>query len=314
MKKFSVFVFFMIINTLAAGAESDESVVSFLKDIEIAVKGGDYAAPRISPDGEKLAFTTEKYDGIFLIEAGGALYRLTDEQFAGWRFEWGPDSEEIYYRMREKGKYALKKVDLRGKRESLTGLMDEISFPSVVQQDILYHKGDSDVEVMSVKSGEDTGEKTPVGSKGPYAFMKNDRIYYMDEGTIYAVLDKEQRCFYPVMSPDGRKVCYKKLGGGIYLFDADIGESRLIGPGNHPRWSRDGKYVIFDHPVDDGHRIVNSELYLYDVGASLLHKLTETGEMIERFPEMGKDNMVYFSSGGSIYKARIDPLHLSRSR
>ncbi|MEZ4634434.1 MAG: SH3 domain-containing protein [Caldilineaceae bacterium] len=67
----------------------------------------------------------------------------------------------------------------------------------------------------------------------------------------------------PAISPDGSTVAFVRGGGetGVYLIDINGGNERRIYVGNNPRtpkWSPDGRYVLFSH--------ITGETQCYDVG------------------------------------------------
>ena len=58
---------------------------------------GGYFSPRWSPDGKKIAVTRRHYKGIYAIDIdGGGLKTITEDDGAGFRFSWSPDSEVAF--------------------------------------------------------------------------------------------------------------------------------------------------------------------------------------------------------------------------
>ena len=58
-----------------------------------------YENPRWSPDGSKIAFTKEGYDGLFVMNANGSnKTSLVTSSGVGYMYQWSADSKEILVR------------------------------------------------------------------------------------------------------------------------------------------------------------------------------------------------------------------------
>jgi Tol biopolymer transport system component len=78
---------------LPAGAFTVESVVTL--DLGVAA----VSAPKWSPDGQWIAFSLPKGEGIGIVRPDGSEQRkLTVEPGSGYGFAWSPDSSRIAYR------------------------------------------------------------------------------------------------------------------------------------------------------------------------------------------------------------------------
>jgi Tol biopolymer transport system component len=54
-----------------------------------------------------------------------------------------------------------------------------------------------------------------------------------------------EKAFWPIWSPDGKRIVYNRAGG-IYLVNADgTGKVRLVDSGSSPKWSPDGKRIVY---------------------------------------------------------------------
>lgn len=141
----------------------------------------------------------------------------------------------------------------------------------------------------------------------PVAFTRNDRMYVERAGQLREV-GTGDRFFGAVVSPDGDHVVFQGLVTGLHLYRRSTGTLRHIGPGTAPAWSPDGTLLAFEVTEDDGHSIVASELYLYDVAGDRVTPLTATDRVIERHPSFGPDRTIAFDDNtGGIFVAKVVP-------
>ena len=96
-------LFFFILTLIFIGSSSFTIAGLKVKGTPIKLIGGDgaiYMRPLWSPDGSKIAFTTARYQGIWIMNADGSLVQqITDEPAAGFGFEWSSDSKAILSRV-----------------------------------------------------------------------------------------------------------------------------------------------------------------------------------------------------------------------
>lgn len=121
------------------------------------------------------------------------------------------------------------------------------------------------------------------------AYTRDDRMYVVDQAGIVTRIGTGDRFFGAVVSPDGDKVAFQGLSTGIYVHVRSTGSLEHVGPGTAPSWSPDGSRLVFEVTEDDGHDIVASDLYLYEVSADRVARLTSTDAMVERRPSFSPD-------------------------
>jgi Tol biopolymer transport system component len=116
----------------------------------------------------------------------------------------------------------------------------------------------------------------------PLAFMHRDHIYLRTPVGVHR-LSSGDRFFAPKLSPDGSKVAFTGLATGVHVYDLNTGAKTLVGPGTAPTWSPDSQTLAYERTEDDGHNIVASDIWLWDVrGGS--RALTTTDARHERHP------------------------------
>ncbi|NNE47783.1 MAG: hypothetical protein HKN37_14105, partial [Rhodothermales bacterium] len=86
--------------------------------------GAHFIQPRWSPDGLRLAFTSESYRGIWIASKNGTgVTQISDDNSAGFGFSWSPDGSAILTRVaRYDGRRradAVKLLEVDGRSERL---------------------------------------------------------------------------------------------------------------------------------------------------------------------------------------------------
>lgn len=141
---------------------------------------------------------------------------------------------------------------------------------------------------------------------GPSAFMGSAvwRAKLSDEGG--AVIAKRQLLadsaldYGPQPSPDGQQIVFESMRSGhdeIWKNNADGSDPRkltsLSGTAGTPRWSADGKWIVFDYlPENENHR----QIFVIDEEGRDLH-LVVSGNYTNAVPSWSRDgNAIYFTS------------------
>ncbi|HEY1468247.1 MAG TPA: protein kinase [Candidatus Acidoferrum sp.] len=232
-----------------------------------AVPGADaYAAPRVSPDGKRIAFYLDSpsrdvwsYDLTHSVKAAltfgsasgqGSLYPV-----------WSPDSRQIAYASYRNGAYGLykKASDGSGSEEVLLEGENQIKFVSDWSPDgnfLAYHEAS--------QSGWAIWMLPFNGDRKPYRFRNSE------------FSERE-----PNFSPDGKWLAYCSNESGEYKtyvvpFPGPGGKWQVSpGGGCNPRWRRDGKEIFYFSPDN---KVMSADVRTsgskFEVGA--IHTLFET--------------------------------------
>ena len=100
----------------------------------------------------------------------------------------------------------------------------------------------------------------------------------------------EDQFFDPVASPDGTKVAIVGLTTGVHVFDL---QTRLAlahtGPGTHPAWTPDSRWVLFERTGDDGHERTSGDLWGVRAATGETVQLTDTEAFVELHPSVSPD-------------------------
>jgi Tol biopolymer transport system component len=129
-----------------------------------------------------------------------------------------------------------------------------------------------------------------------------------DRGGQLLQVGSGDRFFAPEVSPDGDRVVFQGLTTGIYVYTRSTGSLVHLGAGTSPSWSPDGSRLVFELTEDDGHELSASDIYMYDLAASRMHRLTSTQSVIERRPSFSSDGtrIAFDDNTGGIYVGRLE--------
>ena len=271
------------------------------KDYEIKFLELDnfFMAPKASPSGKYVAFSSLKYKGIFVYDLiNKKLRMLTDEDFAGYNFVWSEDEKFIYYRFRRGLKFGIVKISLSGSKTELTPLLRELSFPiknlgcifTLVGRERKFHSLENKCKTVD-----------------SYLFAKDDKIYLYSKNRITQISDYKDKYFLPQFSPDRKWILYNGLVTGIHIFNIQNGKDLNIDLGSDPTWLPNSKAIIYEKTTDDGERILSSDIYLYNLSTKKISIIAETDNIIELHPQYDSVNKcIWFDSNGKIGYIKIN--------
>jgi len=250
--------------------------------------------PRWSPDGSKIAFTSIRYKGLWVVESDGTnLLHLSDDPAAGFGFSWSPDSRHILFRA---AKYdenrrlnAVKQIDVIAQVEKQ--LTD---YRSVLPGLPEWFGTNGEIAFFNGKGLEILGSGIGLQNSG------QQKIAYIKNGNIVVTtpLSKALDTLKPLqganyinteLSPDNKKIAFEQIGGNLYIMDTDGHNLKEIGPGHRPQWSADSRYITYMITQDDGHDFTASDIYISSADGKFKQQITETDNRIEMNPSWSPD-------------------------
>jgi serine/threonine-protein kinase len=194
----------------------------------------DYAFPRLSPDGRRLAITvgTSDHRDVWLLELGsGTLTRLTTEGTTNERPEWTPDGKRVLYRSDRETRTAIwwRPADLSASATPLLMAERLDVFEAVVSPDSRY------VVYQLDTLGADIYYRALAGDSAPHPIATST--------TAIETM--------PRLSPDGRWVTFITDESGrsevvVQPFPGPGGRVQVsVTGGTEPVWSRDGRRLFY---------------------------------------------------------------------
>ncbi len=264
--------------------------------------------PKVSPDGNSVAFTQEGYHGIFIFNEKSGIVQLTDEPASGFGYSWladnfgiiaraakysGPyrENQVVIYTLADKGRTPAS--PLSSKITVLPGVSTSGEPFSVFENTV--HSFN-----LSTRSLEAT---LPTGIA---AFVENDKIS-VTTATGKKVIEpvKGQRCINASLSPDGSKVVFEIIGGNLYVINTDGTGLVDLGKGYRGAWAPDSRKIAYMVTGDDGHVITDSDIWQVNADGTAKTRLTSTSTVLEMDPAFSPDGkFIYYANinDGSIMR------------
>ncbi|WP_020402505.1 PD40 domain-containing protein [Gracilimonas tropica] len=271
--------------------------------------------PSWSPDGEKIAITSARYQGLWITDENGQnLRKVTDEE-AGFGFSWSSDSESILTRVSEyqnrRRKLAVKIFHTDGSADQITEYRDEMpalpTWADFDQQVVLINEG----EVEAFDSQKEVPAAMKQKTRQPFYVLKTDQIAkgMVPENSTENISPFQDATYLNLqVSPDGRKLAFEVYGGNLYVMNIDGTGLMDLGKANRPKWAPDSKYIVAMVTEDDGHNITKSDLYALSVDGTNRINLTSSTDLIAMNPDWspnGQQILFDTSQDGAIYVLNI---------
>ena len=297
MKRITTLIFLILISAIHLYA-LNPAVTVVGEPTPITDGATHFMNPRWSPDGSKLAFTEAKYKGIWIYDFSSKDYlQVTDEISAGFGFRWSMDSKKILTRVSKYENYrrlnAVKIFNLdNNKISQVTEYRTRMSgLPRWTEADSkIYLHTQNGLEFISVPDNS-------VPQKTGESFF-DQKVFYTSNEEICLFKNKtEIKLEIPLkgqflnieLSPDGQKLAFEQYGGNMYVLDLSNNKLTELGHGNRPQWSPDNESLVFMISEDDGHNLINSDIYVINIDGTGKTNITPTNKLFEMNPSWSPD-------------------------
>jgi Tol biopolymer transport system component len=271
--------------------------------------------PKWSPDGMKIACSSEKFAGIWVMDAdGGNVRQLTDEAASGWKFAWLNNSRYIAYRYidyfhiingRMNQYHYLKVVNINN------GNIKELHSANILNPPIIL---DNDLIHTIEKENKKGILYDYLGNQITNYFRKKIIYRNKDRHIVSADLDGSneevlitERNIDVKISPPGDKITFNKLDY-IFVMDLSTKTTLDLGMGFNASWSPDGEYIIYEMIEEGEYSVIASDLYVVKADGTEKTQLTFTPDVIEQAADWSHsgDKIVFHSEhSDKLYTADI---------
>ncbi len=286
----------------------------------IKMAGGEgtfFMNPVWSPDGRMIAFTGERYEGLWVMNAdGSAIRELTAEPAAGYGFEWSSDSRAILARVAQyRGPFRYNAVKVFDVSTEEARLLTDYR-PSMPD---LPHWVEGDAKVVIIGSRE--VEVVDTGREVVESLQAKPRLFCYQRGGAMVVggpgakplvtLDPlpGEQYLNEALSPNGRRLAFEVLGGNLYVVNLDGTGLVDLGRGNRPQWAPDSRHLVYMVAEDDGHQFTSSDIYCVDLDSGAKTPITATADRLEMNPSWSPDGAkIAFDimDEGAIYVVQVE--------
>lgn len=251
-----------------------------------------FQSPKWSPDGNKIAFTSARYVGVWIADANGENIRQLTDENSGYGFSWSPDSKSILARVNvtenRRRNHAVKIYHVNGDEpDQITDFRSEMSalpkWASFGEKVVLIEN----FEIESFNSGKEVEARFKQNPDQSFYILNTHSIA---KGKIPANTTEDISPFKDAMylnltvSPDGQKLAFEVYGGDLYVMNVDGSNLISLGRANRPSWSPDSQYIAASISQDDGHSYQSSDLYAFKADGSESVNLTEDTDLIAMNP------------------------------
>ncbi len=265
-----------------------------------------FSGPQFSPDGSKILFSEAGYKGLWLYDLKSqTTVQINDLQGAGYEPVFSPDGQKIYFRTDNYVNYkrysslavqtiADKQIDYLAKD------VRRLSPPTMIDKQTVVFRQDKNLNAINTANKEKTLAKSVAET---YGYTEEQKIILVNKG-VHRELTPAGKGNYIwlSLSPDKTKMLFTVAGGGTFISDLDGNILVKLGKANAPKWSPDGRWILYMIDEDDGHTYTASDIWVVTSDGSKKIRLTDTANDIEMYPNWSPamDKVVYETFGGKI--------------
>lgn len=283
--------------------------------------------PTPSPNGDYLAFSTAKYQGIYLFNLqNNKLKQVETAPSAGWRFKWSTTGNTIAYRTARytqngRKEHAIATIEIPTEQKSYLTNWDQKApgLPVWSSQDseIVFSEEatptQSNLKPRVYNRRVEKSQAFDQPSEG-LAFQFTDNKVWKVAPSSEPTVIYENPKGYPILNIhtfENDFAIIEEVGSPLLKLNLNTGSIDTLAQGEEASISPDGKTLLFRYSMDDGHNYIYSEIVAYDlISGKTLDRFSSSSLM--PFSPVWKPNGegLYFSDllSGRIYELAISGL------
>ncbi len=267
--------------------------------------------PHFSNDDSEVIFTKSNYKGLLKKNLDSKeIIQISDENGSGYKPFISEVSDEIIYKsfvIKEGRKFnSLKKYDLNLKTTEV--IEHEQRMINLLNQTIASKVGylvNSTYKTFGMTNTKLS--KTNVEPSSLYA--ENNKLFVTQNSTSVNLSPLGEGVYvWESFSKDGGNIVFSFGNKGAYVCDLEGTILLNIPEAHYPKFSPNGKFILYMIDKDNGHSYTSSDLYIYSVEEEKNYSITNTKDNIEMYAEWSKagDSIVYHTTKGEIYITKLD--------
>ncbi|HLS27160.1 MAG TPA: hypothetical protein VK041_00805 [Opitutales bacterium] len=262
---------------------SHEPLVSIVGRDKVLTGPIPFLGAMVSADGKYLVATGDGYEGLWVANADGTgLKQISDGYSAGWR-PVTTEAGELIFRTREFDEdgnllFTMHLYDFEtGELKTIYEGFNEDLYPAWLtrDQDYVLMLKDGDIMPYPLRETEDT---VPLSERDEgIAYSDGGQVYFQHFGMKESMVisTDDQATGGESASPTGKHIAY--LSGNAnsgFIVDMETGNEVAIGEASNFSWSPDGRFLLYDVTRDDGHDILDSDIFIVDPTGKTRQRLT----------------------------------------
>ncbi len=280
---------FLISVLLIFSATGFGQQINVPETVAITAGNRDFTSPQFSPDGSKILFTQSGFRGLWLYDLSDkSSTQLNDHIGAGYEPVFTKDSRRIIFRVDEyikMRKYSALAIQTIGgkKIEYLSEKMRYLSPALGLSDNRVAAIADKEARTFSIDKKESA---LAASIQEPITYIEDQKIALVKDGkkAILAPFG-EGNYIRPSLSPDKTGLLFTFVGRGTFISDLSGNINAELGIARSPKWSPDGKWVVYMLDEDDGHVITASDIWVVTADVKTRIQLTKTNEIKEMYPD-----------------------------
>ena len=256
-------------------------------------------APTWAPDGEKLAVSTSKYLGIYIVSfPDGGMTQISEDPAAGFGMQWSHSGDKIASRIarfEEKKRYnAIAVFDAASGEKTLISEYQTLlpGTPIWTPDDqYVYLNGSENFKLYNVQSQQRVQSSAQSVPGYDLVYTKKSHIQRktLSDNTEQNIQPVDGQVLNLTISPDQSKMAFEIMGGNLWVADFDGANPVDLGRGNAPSWSPDSQRLTYMVTEDDGYQFTSSDIYVINADGTGKVNISNTEERLEMHPDWSPD-------------------------
>ncbi|NQV16032.1 PD40 domain-containing protein [bacterium] len=293
---------FIISSLLMAGPSWAEQPYPKGDPIALSIAGDFYMAPQWSPEGDRVAATGSNYTGLYLIDfPTGNSTQISEAYSAGYGFAWSHDGSKIASR--------ISSFDNMRRTHTLVSFnvddasMEILSEPRSMMVGVpLWSSTDSHLYLTYADKLESFSVlNSPSVISEPLIYVNDGNMILRaaDGLSETSLFSGQDRISSYALSPDGSLIVYSSSGQNLWIANSNGTNLKNLGAGIAPSWSPDSQWITFMVTHDDGHSILEADLYVINTKGQSRTNITNTPGQLEMHPKWSPDaSWIVFDTEG----------------
>ena len=121
-----------------------------------------------------------------------------------------------------------------------------------------------------------------------YPLVVDGHFTSFHDGDVFPFSPEERITSYSV-SPQMNRIAYSTSGQHLWVADLDGSNIISLGRGIKPHFSPDGEWITFMLTEDDGHDMLNSDIFIIGIDGKDRQQITRTSKVLEMHPRWSPD-------------------------